>query len=199
LYHPVHRETRKILRDTQAKQKEMLDNCLAAFIRAGTLELSLDHLAREAGTSKRMLIHYFRGRETLEEMAMALLEERLRQQFRADAFPPGTTLRAVALALWDRTTHPDARGVLLLVMDLSRRAWSDGSGSARAKAFIAEQQRLWIDLLMAFSDDRRFVESLLQLFQGCVMAFLVNGDHERGRQAIETYCRLISIYQRIVR
>lgn len=187
------------MQDTHATRRDLLEKCLAAFAGAGTLGLSLDHLAREAGTSKRMLVHYFGSREILEELAMLRLEDRLRLQFRADAFPPGTTLRAAALALWERTTHPDSRGVLLLVMDLTRRAWSDGSGSARAKAFYAEQQRLWVDLLMAFSDDRRFVESLLQLFQGCVMAFLVSGDGERGRLAIENYCRLVSTYQRIVR
>jgi mannose-6-phosphate isomerase-like protein (cupin superfamily) len=33
--------------------------------------------------------------------------------------------------------------VLLLVMDLSKRAWS---GSKRARLFYAEQQRLWIEL-----------------------------------------------------
>lgn len=177
----------------------MLEKCLAAFVGAGTLDLSLDHLAREADTSKRMLVHYFGSREILEELAMLRLEDRLRQQFRADAFPLGTTLRGAALALWERTTHPDSRGVLLLVMDVSRRAWSGGSTSVRAKAFIAEQQRLWVDLLMAFSDDRRFVESLLQLFQGCVMAFLVSGDGERGRLALENYCRLVSTFRRITR
>ena len=74
--------------------------------------------------------------------------------------------------------------VLLLVMDLTRRAWS---GSQRAKEFYAEQQRLWIDLLMEFSRDRRFVESLLQLFQGCMLAFLVTGNREPGRGALESF------------
>jgi AcrR family transcriptional regulator len=174
------------LRDPFANQKPLLTICLAAYIRAGTLDLSLDELSREVGTSKRMLIHYFGKRETLEEMAMLLLEERLRQRFRADAFPAGTPLKTVILTLWEQSTHADARGVLLLVMDLTRRAWS---GSARAKAFYAEQQRLWVDLLMAFSGSGQssnpaFVESLLQLFQGCMMTFLVTEDSARGAAAL---------------
>jgi AcrR family transcriptional regulator len=175
------------LQQTKASREMLLEKCLAAFIRTGTLDLSLDDLARQVGTSKRMLIHYFGGRETLEEQAMSRLEDRLRQQFRADAFPPGASLRTVTLALWDRTTHPESRGVLLLVMDLTRRAWSGVSGSERAKHFYAEQQRLWVDLLLAFSPDRRFVESLLQLFQGCVLAYLVTGDHEQGARALERF------------
>src|SRR5882757_8165605 len=105
-------------------RNEILENCLKAFIKAGTLELSLDDLAEAVGSSKRMLIHYFGGREPLEELAMVRLEERLRQQFRADAFPPDTPLSKVVAALWEQTTRPEARGVLLLVMDLTRRSWN---------------------------------------------------------------------------
>jgi AcrR family transcriptional regulator len=186
------------LQQIKAGREMLLEKCLAAFIRAGTLDLSLDDLARQVGTSKRMLIHYFGGRETLEEQVMSRLEDRLRQQFRADAFPPGASLRTVTLALWQRTTHPESRGILLLVMDLTRRAWNSWNGrngltgSERARQFYAEQQRLWIDLLLAFSPDpkfpdRRFVESLLQLFQGCVLAYLVTGNREPGARTLETF------------
>lgn len=173
--------SRRNLRDPFANQKPLLEKCLAAYIHAGTLDLSLDDLSSGVGTSKRMLIHYFGKRETLEEMAMLLLEDRLRHRFRADDFPAGTSLKTVILTLWEQTTHADSRGVLLLVMDLTRRAWS---GSERAKAFYAEQQRLWVDLLTAFSSDRAFVESLLQLFQGCMMTFLVTEDGARGAAAL---------------
>ena len=67
---------------------------------SGTLDLSLDALARAAKSSKRMLVHYFGSREALEEMAMARLEERLRSRFRAGAFPVGTSLRSMVTALW---------------------------------------------------------------------------------------------------
>ena len=52
----------------------LLDRCLAAFVEAGTLNLSLDKLARKAGSSKRMLVHYFGGRENIEEQAITRLE-----------------------------------------------------------------------------------------------------------------------------
>jgi hypothetical protein len=84
-------------------------------------------------------------------------------------------------ALWKRTTAPEAKGVLLLVMDLSRRAWN---GSARAKAFYAEQQRLWVQLLMKFLPDQPTVEEVLQLFQGAVLAYLITGDPEPGMRSL---------------
>ena len=159
----------------------LLDRCLSAFVEAGTLDLSLDQLAHKVRSSKRMLVHYFGGRENIEEQAITRLENRLRAQFVPDAFPTGATAQTVVSALWDRTTAPQSRGVLLLAMDLSKRAWS---GSKRAKLFYEEQQRLWIELLVRFLPDRATVEEVLQAFQGAILAFLVTGDREPGRRAL---------------
>ena len=159
----------------------VLDRCLASFISNGTLDLSLDRLAAEGGLSKRMLIHYFGGREAIEHGAMARLEARLRAQFAPQAFPASATFEMVVTALWERTTASESKGVLLLVMDLSRRAWE---GSKHARAFYHEQQRLWMELLMKFNPDKALVEDVLQLFQGAVLAYLITGDPEPGRRAL---------------
>jgi AcrR family transcriptional regulator len=166
----------------QGNREQLLEACLAAFIRAGTLDLSLDALAKSARSSKRMLIHYFGSREALEEMAMARLEDQLRARFRAGTFPTGTQLRTVVSVLWDQLTAPQSRGVLLLTMDMTRRSWS---GSARGKRFFEEQQRLWSEMLREFLPDDGAVETLLQLFQGAALVYLVTGDRERGRRALD--------------
>jgi AcrR family transcriptional regulator len=168
----------------KSDQEKLLERCLAAFVKAGTIDLSLDQLAISVGISKRMLVHYFGGRENIEEGAMALLEERLRAQFSPEAFPAGASPKAVLMALWEQTTAPQARGVLLLVMDVSRRAWND---SARAKVFYAEQQRLWVQLLMKFLPEESEVEQVLQLFQGAVLSYLISGDPEPGRRSLARY------------
>lgn len=160
---------------------QLLERCLAAFVEAGTLDLSLDQLARKLGTSKRMLVHYFGGRSHLEEQAMTRLEEKLRAQFSPEQFPQDAALASVVTALWERTTAPQSKGVLMLVMDLSRRAWK---GSKRAKAFYTEQQRLWVELLLKFLPNRLAVEHLLQVFQGAVLAYLITGDPKPGRRAL---------------
>jgi AcrR family transcriptional regulator len=177
MYHAVHSMQRK----RKAEQDELLERSLAAFVKAGTIDLSLDRLAKSAGTSKRMLVHYFGGRENIEEQAMALLEESLRRQFAPESFPANIPPETVVAALWQQTTAPKNKGVLLLVMDISRRAWN---GSARAKAFYAEQQRLWVELLMRYLPDQAKVEAVLQLFQGSVLAYLITGDPGPGGRAL---------------
>ena len=171
----------------QATREHLLEACLAALVRAGTLDLSLGTLARFAKTSKRMLIHYFGSREALEELAMSQLEDRLRVRFRAGAFPAGTSLRTVVHTLWDQITAPQSRGILLLTMDLTRRSWS---GSDRGKRFFEEQQRLWSEMLREFLPDAVAVETFLQLFQGAALVYLVTGDRERGRRALERWIRM---------
>jgi AcrR family transcriptional regulator len=165
----------------QAGREELLRRCLNAFVKAGTIDLSLDRLAKSVGISKRMLIHYFETRETIEQEAMSLLEEMLRAQFAPESFPAGVSPEKVVTLLWQRATAPEAKGVLLLIMDLSKRAWN---GSARAKAFYAEQQRLWVKLLAAYLPNNSEVEELLQLFQGAVLAYLITGDPDPGLRSL---------------
>jgi len=168
-------------RKPKSEIDELTARCLAAFVEAGSLDLSFDQLSAKVGVSKRMLVHYFGSREKLEESAFALLEGRLRATFRAETFSPGSSLQTVITALWDQTTAARSRGTLLVVMDATRRAWS---GTERAKAFYAEQQQLWVDLLANYLPDPAAVEELLQLFQGAVLAYLVTGDREMGKRAL---------------
>ena len=184
LYHVVQYENKMPRKKQQRTREQLLQNCLAAFVHAGTLDLSLDQLAKAAGISKRMLIHYFGGREALEEKAMSLLEDRLRARFQASAFPANAPLRQVVAALWEQTTSEESRGVVRLAMDLTRRSWS---GSERARKFFEEQQRLWATMLREFLPDAGAVETLLQLFQGAMLVYLVTGDPERGRRALDRF------------
>jgi AcrR family transcriptional regulator len=180
MYHVVH-VGEQALKQTAPNHNETITKCLGAFIRAGTLDLSLDQLAVEVGVSKRMLIHYFGGRDFIEEKAMELLEEGLRAQFAPENFPSGMSLHKVLVELWTRTTKPESKGVLLLVMDLSRRAWN---GSRRAQEFYAKQQQLWVELLLNYLPDKEVVEDILQSFQGAVLAYLVTGNSERGKRML---------------
>lgn len=176
-----------MLKITQVEYDALIAKCVAAFLQAGTLELSLDQIAVQIGISKRMLIHYFGSKEAVEERAVSLLEDRLRAKFTANQFAPGASFATVVATLWERTTAPESRGVLLLVMDLSRRACN---GSPRAQGFYAEQQRLWLELLLGFTEDRSKLDDVVQLFQGAVLAFLITGDAEPGRLALERLAAL---------
>jgi AcrR family transcriptional regulator len=184
LYHMVQNQGKRKRKQgipVSKDKQDLLARCLHAFVRAGTLDLSLDQLAEQVGISKRMLIHYFGHREAIEERAMTQLEEALRARFRPDAFPPRTPVTKVLETLWEQSVSRESRGILLLIMELTRRAWR---GSDRAQKFYREQQQLWVDLLLQFSPDRAFVEMALQLFQGAILTFVVTGDPSIGPRVL---------------
>src|SRR5580704_8045180 len=100
MYHMVHSGD-KVAKKETTDHSDLIENCLGAFVRSGTLDLSLDQLASVVGISKRMLVHYYGGREPIEEKAMELLENRLRVQFAPENFPSGVDLEKVVQTLWD--------------------------------------------------------------------------------------------------
>lgn len=162
-------------------RQQLIERCLAAFVAAGSLELSMDRLAAAVQVSKRMLIHYFGNREALELAALEVLEKRLRAQFASGSLPGALSARQVIQRLWEQTTAPEMHGSLLLIMDIARRA---SKGSARARQFYAEQLQLWRALLSQYLPSRSVVEAVLQSFQGAVFEYLVTGDREATRSTL---------------
>ena len=82
----------------------------------------------------------------------------------------------------DQLTAPESRGVLLVTMDVTRRSWS---GSERGKRFFEEQQRLWTEMLREVLLDASAVESSIAAVPGAALVYLVTGDRERGRRALD--------------
>lgn len=165
----------------EGKRHALLERCLAIAATRGSLSSSLDELAHQAGTTKRMLVHYFRTRDALERALIAMLEERLRDQF---ASPPNQTAApptSPILALWDQVTAPRMEGVVRLILEVTRRAWN---GDAEAKRFLDGQQQTWITLLSTHLPDADAVTCVLHLFQGALLDLAVTGDAARGRRSL---------------
>lgn len=166
---------------TPEAHADVIARCLEAYLRAGTMELSLDQLGAETGTTKRMLVHYFGNRQEIEGRSMALFEERLKARFQADRFSPADTLDRAVLLLWESLVDPAFRSSLRLLLDLSRLAPKQD----RARQFRQGQLALWAAALTRHTADRELVDSLLQLLEGVLLAFLVATDEARGRAALQ--------------
>ena len=61
------------------KKQTLLEQCLAAAIEMGTLECSINMLAKQVGTSGRMLVYHFGSKQEMERQLIDLLETRLRE------------------------------------------------------------------------------------------------------------------------
>jgi len=177
---------RHMQKKSEGTESDLLQRCVRAYISEGTLDLSLDEMSSRVGVSKRMLVHYFGSRDSLERAAIRALEGSLRHQFAPSSLPAGLTPLQLVDVLWERSTAEETRSVLLLVMDVTRRAWN-GTGAARE--FYAEQQRLWTELLCKTIPDRNAVEDLLQLFQGAILGYLVTNDSRVGAKTLRGFVK----------
>ena len=60
------------------KKEELLEKCLNAAIETGSLDCSINVIAKRIGTSGRMLVYHFGSKHSLEKQVISLLERRLR-------------------------------------------------------------------------------------------------------------------------
>jgi AcrR family transcriptional regulator len=62
------------------KKQALLEQCLEAAIVSGMIDLSINTIAKNIGTSGRMLVYHFGSKQELERQLITLLEIRLREK-----------------------------------------------------------------------------------------------------------------------
>jgi AcrR family transcriptional regulator len=84
----------------------LLDAAIEHIASRGLSDLSLRELAAAIGTSHRMLIHHFGGREGLWVEVIRAVEERQRAAFAAVVPEPGATAADVQRLWWKHISDP---------------------------------------------------------------------------------------------
>jgi AcrR family transcriptional regulator len=129
--------SRPMSRPTEPEKKQaLLEQCFAAIIESGVLDTSINVLAKQIGTSGRMLIYHFGTKQELERQLIALLEVRLREKlwaFQEVSVDAQDSLAPPLLAMWQHFTSPDMQGLLKLTMELNQRAMQ---GDPETQAFF---------------------------------------------------------------
>ena len=165
------------------KRERLLEQCFAAALRDGSLEMTLESLARTVGTSARMLLYHFGSKHALDAALVSRLESRLRERFvtmhRTVEGTPKSLLQ-VALAVWDDVSAPPARGLLRLAEDLRRRALA---GDVIAARVVRADRDAWEQLLASAGLTRGAGLAVLLLAEGAAADLLLTDDPERGRHA----------------
>jgi AcrR family transcriptional regulator len=168
------------------KKQALLEQCFAAITEAGALDTSINVLAKQIGTSGRMLIYHFGTKQELERQLIALLEVRLRDKLWVfqDVSLDVDSLAPTLLAMWQHFTSPEMQGLLRLTMELNQRAMQ---GDAETQAFLEQETQKWIDALAMLTKEQSKALLLFHLFQGAILDFLATGNAQRGEQTIRTF------------
>jgi AcrR family transcriptional regulator len=170
------------------KKQELLERCLAAAIELGTLDSSINEIAKRIGTSARMLVYHFGSKQELDRQIISQLESQLREQlwsFQAATDLDSKSPTDYLIEMWEQFTAPEMSGLTNLTMELNQRAIQ---GDRDTRIFLELETQKWIAAL-AEQLGEDLARSLFHLFQGAILDFKTTGNTERARQTIEAFIR----------
>ncbi|MET9474922.1 TetR/AcrR family transcriptional regulator [Streptomyces sp. NPDC002917] len=179
-----------------AKREDLLCRVRSYVLRNGLASLSLRPLARELGTSDRMLLYYFGTKERMVAEALSLDDRRPLLRFRdvrnsADAPEDAAGLRRLLEELWEEFHSPDRQAVMPLQFELMTASvlHPDRYGPLM-RDLIAEWTDLFTPLFvrLGMSDERARNEATLVVdaILGLLYGSLADGDWDRAAAAFHT-------------
>jgi AcrR family transcriptional regulator len=160
---------------------EILEKCLKAALRKGTVDFSIHELGKAVGTSPRMLIYHFGSKAQLDEALVLHLDEAMRLELAK--FLNQTSKEPVALGkIWDFITGNDSfRRLTKLSMGVNL-----GSNVSKAtQKKIEAQTQSWIASIETHFKPRPWAELVYLLGQGAMIDFFLTGNQDRGRRSLE--------------
>ena len=167
------------------KKEELLEKCLAAAIETGSLDSSINVIAKRIGTSGRMLVYHFGSKQELEKQVIGLLERRLLcQLWLFQEAAQNTHTAEPLIKMWEHLTSKHMYGLMKLTMEFNQRAVQ---GDEETRQFLEQVNQEWIEALAKMLQDKASAVVLLHLFQGAILDYLATGNAERGKQTIRIF------------
>ncbi|MFD5064012.1 MULTISPECIES: TetR family transcriptional regulator [unclassified Streptomyces] len=179
-----------------AKRADLLRRVRSYVLRNGLASLSLRPLARELGTSDRMLLYYFGTKERMVAEALSLDDRRPLLRFRgvrnsADAPEDAAGLRRLLEELWEEFHSPDRQAVMPLQFELMTASVLHPD---RYGPLMHDLITEWTDLFtplfvhLGMSDEcaRNEATLVVDAILGLLYGSLADGDWDRAAAAFHT-------------
>jgi AcrR family transcriptional regulator len=177
-------------REPSARQTELLELAYRYVLVHGLADMSLRPLAKEIGSSPRVLLYLFGSKDGL---VRALLNRARQDELAAiEAFQedPGPALTDTAQQVWDWLSAPAHRHLLGLWVEAYGRSLADPGGPWAG--FAAQTVQDWLGLLAARQtpglrgSDTGAAQrtAVLALLRGAMLDLLATRDTERTGRAV---------------
>jgi AcrR family transcriptional regulator len=165
-----------------AAREALLDRCVAFLQESGFSDLSIREIAAGVGTSHRMLIYHFGGRE---QLLVAIVErvEAAQRAALADLVALEGDLAEVGRQFWRRVSDPALAPATRLFFEIYshaiyRRAWTDSFRATVVAAWAEPLAELLVRRGFAPADARRRARLGLAATRGLILDLLVTGERE---------------------
>ncbi len=163
-------------------RKETLDAVIDAIERNGLGARSLRDLARDAGTSHRMLIHHFGSREGLLVAIVSEVEARQRALLRAMPASDGSDVLA---ATWKRLTDRALWPLERLFFECYARGAQGEEPFARLIPALVDD---WVEMLPRHRRDEGRLT--LAVIRGLLLDLVATEDRAGVNRAMQRYVQL---------
>lgn len=177
------------------RREDLLDRVREYLVRHGVADLSLRPLARELGTSDRMLLYYFGSKERMIAEALSAFERRPLLHARrllAGTDPPrdGAGLRRFMEESWRQFNLPEVRATLPLYLEVMAAGLFHPD---RYGPVVRDVLSQWTDLLtsavrgLGMTEERAGAEAalLVDAVFGLLVVPLATGNWDRADTAFQ--------------
>ena len=175
----------------QSPRQRLLDAVIAHVAEHGISDLSLRELAAAIGTSHRMLIHHFGGKDGLRVAVVHEVEER--QRAAALAIDPSLPLDEAMRSFWRHISDPTLWGNERLFFELYGQALQ-----GRTKEFLDGIVDAWLEPAALLLEDygvpepRATARLGIAVTRGLLLDLLATGDREGVDAAMEVHIAAIA-------
>ena len=192
MYHTVHFSA---MAGKDPKQR-LLDAAIDHIATRGVTDLSLRELAAAIGTSHRMLIHHFGGREGLWVEVIRAVEDRQRAAFAEVVPDAGASVGDVMRIWWQHLSHPSLWPNERLFFELYGQALQERPGTAELLQGIVDD---WLEpaaqafVAYGLSEAEAWANARLgvAVSRGLLLDLLATGNREGVDAAMEAYITLL--------
>ncbi len=173
----------------------LLDRCIEHLQQTGFAERSLREIAAGAGTSHRMLIYHFGGRDGLLAAVVGRIEaqQRVALAALADEF---TDPAELGRALWARFADPALAPAERLFFEIYAQAlygreWTEEFRASVVSAWTGPVEELFQRLGFPAHEARQRARLGLAVTRGLLLDLLITGDHRLLAEAADLFGRLL--------
>ena len=176
----------------------LLQDCLTYFLHHGVANLSLRPLAAAAGTSARMLLHYFGSKEALIAEVMGRMQGRLQDEFRELlACRPSEPRSNPLPRFWKVLSRKRNQFSLRLLFEVQMLALQN---PRRYRRYLTQTSVTWRGLIEQAlpAKQRNAVNATLHnaVLDGLLLELLSTGDLRRTSRALMLFTNRCSLDRR---
>jgi|SRR5450631_157257 len=177
------------------RKQQLLEDLIAYFIRHGVADVSLRPMAKEVGTSARLLIFHFHSKEKLLFEVLDEMQTRLQRSLKDLLANPGADRSAPLRIFWDWALNEQNFAHLRVLYQLHILAAQDSKTYGK---YLKRNSLNWLEVVLAILKPSQRSPALATLivaiFDGLFIEVMSSGDRRSATAAIDQFVEMARHY-----